>query len=77
MKFQDGVRVIPDSIYSTTPTIRTLVIRIANCPYELGHSGELVENFTKLTCLDITGYRIKYSTQLWLPETQIRRGRKV
>ena len=32
---------------------------------------------TKLSCLKITGYRIKYSTVLWLPEIQIRRGRKV
>jgi hypothetical protein len=36
-----------------------------------------VENSTKLTCLDIAGYRIKYSTELWLLELQIRRGRKV
>jgi hypothetical protein len=30
----------------------------------------------KLTCLEITGYRIKYSTVLWLLELQISRGRK-
>jgi len=38
-------------------------------------SGKSVENSTKLTCLKITGYRIKYSTVLWLLELQIRRGR--
>ena len=36
-----------------------LVIRIANCPDRLGPSGKFVENYTKLTCLEITGYRIK------------------
>jgi hypothetical protein len=35
------------------------------------------ENCTKLTCLEITGFRIKYSTVLWVLELQIRRGRKV
>jgi hypothetical protein len=30
-----------------------------------------------LPCLEITGYRIKYSTVLWLLELQIRRDRKV
>ena len=38
---------------------------------------KFVENSTELTCLDIAGYQIKYSTVLWLIELQIRRGRKV
>ena len=38
---------------------------------------KFVENSTKLTCLEINGYRIKYSTVLWLVELQIRSGRKV
>ena len=42
-----------------------------------GPSGEFLGNFTQLTCLEITGYRNKYSTVLWLLELQIRRGRKV
>ena len=63
--------------YSRTPLIRTLVIRIANYPDRLGPLGKFVENSTKLTCLEITGYRIKYSTVLWLIELQIRCGRKV
>ena len=63
--------------YNKTPFIRTLVIRIANYSDRLGPSGKFVENYTKLTCLEITGYRIKYSTVLWLLELQIRRGRKV
>jgi len=63
--------------YSRTPLIRKLVIRFANYPDRLGHSGKFVENSTKLTCLEITGYLIKYSTVLWLIELQIRRGRKV
>jgi len=46
---------------SITPLIRTLVIRIANYPDRLGPWGKFVENSTKLTCLEITGYRIKYS----------------
>jgi hypothetical protein len=49
----------------------------AGYPDRLGRSGKFVENPTKLTCLEITGYRIKYSTVLWLLELQIRRGRKV
>ena len=48
--------------YSRTPLIRTLVIRIANNPDRLGSSSKFVENSTKLTCLEITGYRIKYNT---------------
>jgi len=62
--------------YSRTPLSQTLVIRI-NYPDRLGLSGKFVENSTKLTCLEITGYRTKYSTVLWLLELQIRRGRKV
>jgi len=42
----------------------------------LGPSGKFVENLQKLICLEITGYRIKYSTVLWLLELQIRHGRK-
>ena len=49
----------------------------AGYPGRLGSSGKSVENSTKLTCLEITGYRIKYSTVLWLLELPIRRGRKV
>ena len=46
-------------------------------PERLGPSGKFVENSTKLTFLEITGYRIKYSRVLWLMELQIRRSRKV
>jgi len=63
--------------YSSTPFIRTLVIRIANYSDWQGPSGKFVEKYTKLTCLEITGYRIKNSTMLWLLELQIRRGRQV
>jgi len=63
--------------YNRTPLIRALVIRIANYPDQLGHSGEFVENFIKLNCLEITSFRIKYSTVLWLLELQITRGRNV
>ena len=55
-------------VYSGTPLIRTRVIRIANCPKRLEPSGKFVQNYTKLTCLEITGHRIKYSTVLWLLE---------
>jgi len=64
-------------MYNRTPLIRKLVIRTANYPYQLGSSGKSVENSTQLTCLEITGYQMKYSTVLRLLELQIRRGRKV
>jgi hypothetical protein len=40
------------------------LIRIANYPDQLGPSGKFVDNSTKLTCLEITGYRINYSSVL-------------
>ena len=46
-------------------------------PDRLGSSVTFVENSTQIYCFEITGYRIKYSTVLWLLEPQIRRGRKV
>jgi len=57
--------------------MRTLVIQTANYPNQLGPWDKFVENSKKLTCLEITGYRIKYSRVLWLLELQIRHGRKV
>ena len=55
-----------------------MVIRLADYPDRLGPSDKSVENSTKLTCLEISGYRIKYSSAvLWLIELQIRRRRKV
>jgi hypothetical protein len=54
-----------------------LAIQIANFPDKLGPSGTFVENSTKLTCLEITGYQMKYSTVLQLLELQIRLGQKV
>jgi len=52
-------------------------MRVSNYPEWFGLSGKFVENYTKLTCLEITSYRIKYSTVLWLLELQIRCGRNV
>jgi hypothetical protein len=46
-------------------------------PDRLGPAGKSVYISTKVTCLEITGYQIKYSTVLWLLELQIWRGRKV
>ena len=63
-------------MYSRTPLIRSLAIRIANYPDRFGPSDKSVVNSTKLTCLEITGYQIKYSTVLWLLELQIWCGRK-
>ena len=40
----------------------------AGYPDRLVSSGKFVENSTKLTCLEITGFRIEYSTVLWLLE---------
>jgi hypothetical protein len=62
---------------SRTPLIRTLVIPIADYPDRLRHSRKFVENSTKVTCLEISGYRVKYSTVLWLLKLQIRRSLKV
>jgi len=47
-----------------------LVIHIAHYQVRLCPSGKYVENSTKLTCLEITGNLIKYSTVLWLLELQ-------
>ena len=49
----------------------------AGYPDRLGPSAKFVEDSTKLTCLENTGYGIKNSTVLWLLQLQIRRGRKV
>jgi len=62
---------------SRTPLIRTLVIRNADYPDQLGPSSKFVENSAKLTFLEITGYQIKYSTVLGLVELQMSRGREV
>jgi len=50
--------------YSRSPLIWMLVIHITNYLYWLGLLGQFVENSTKLTCLEITGYWIKYNTVL-------------
>jgi hypothetical protein len=47
-----------------TPLIRTPVIRIVNFPDRLDPSGKFFENSTKLTRLEINGYRIKYSSDM-------------
>ena len=47
--------------YSRTPLIRKLAFRIANYPDRFVPSGKSVENSTKLTCLESTGYHIEYS----------------
>jgi len=49
----------------------------AGYPDQLCPTGKSVVNSTKLTCLEITGYRIKYSAVLWLLQLQIRLSRKV
>jgi hypothetical protein len=46
-------------------------------PDSLGNSGKFVEKSTKLTFLGITGYRIKYSTVLWLLELHMGLVRRV
>jgi hypothetical protein len=49
-----------------------LVIQIANYLDHLGPKGKFVENSTKITCLEISGYRMKFGTELWILELQIR-----
>jgi len=61
-------------MYSRTPLIPTLVIQIANYPVRLGPSGKFVDNSTKLTCLEVGGYRIVYSTVLWFIERNFKSG---
>ena len=63
--------------YHRTPLIRKLVFRISNYSDRLGTSCKSVYNSTKIICLEITAYRIKYSTVLWFLELQDRCGRKV
>jgi len=57
------------SWYSKTPLIRTLVIQITNYPGRFDPSVKFGENPTKRTCLQITGYGIKYSTVLLASRT--------
>jgi hypothetical protein len=49
-----------------------LVIWIANYPDRHGPLDKIVKNSTKLTCLEISSYQIKYSKILWLLELQIK-----
>ena len=63
--------------YSINPVIRTLLIRTANYPNQLGPSGKFVDNSTKLTCLENTSYWIRYITVLHFIELQIRHFRGV
>ena len=49
----------------------------AGYPNQFGPSGKFVENSIKVTCLEISIYRIQYSTALWLLEAPVRRGRQV
>ena len=62
------VYVIADAKYSRTPLIRTLVIQIG-----LVLRVNLSRILQKLTCHEITSFRMKYSTVLWLLELEIRR----
>jgi hypothetical protein len=79
---QDGAH------FTATQLVRAGVFLCSLCTVELHHpnagyqdrlglTGKFVENSTKLTFLEITGYRIKYNTVVWFLELQIRRGRKV
>jgi uncharacterized sodium:solute symporter family permease YidK len=74
---QYNAHIITKQKYIRTPRIPKLVVRIANYLDRLSPSGIFVENYKKLTWLEITGYWIKYSIVLWLLEHQIRRGRKL
>jgi hypothetical protein len=59
-------------VYYRNPLIHILVNWIASYPDHLGRLGKFVKNSTKPTCLEITGYQIKYCTVLWLLELHIR-----
>ena len=60
--------------HSRIPLIGTLAI--ADHRDHLGPSVKFVDNSIELTCLEITGYWLKYSTVLWLIELQIRCGER-
>ena len=61
----------------------TIVWDVESCTVELHLSQHWLSGsawpfvYSKPTWLEIAGYRIKYSTVLWLLELHIRRGRKV
>lgn len=63
--------------YSRTPLMRTLVIRTASYRLRLRGLAKFVDNSTKPTCLEITGYRTKCGTALLLLKLRVGRGRKV
>jgi hypothetical protein len=75
--FASHVRHIVIADCRTSKGIVELTYPDAGYPERLSPSGKFVANFTKLTCLEIAGYQIKYNTVLWLLELQIRGGRKV
>jgi len=54
-----------DSLQSLVITVNSPYLN-AGYPDQLGPSGKFVENSTKLTGLEITSYRIKYSTVLFV-----------
>ena len=64
-------------MFSRTPLIRKLIIRIINYPERFVSSGKFIENCKKNIFPEITGYQIKYNAVLRLIELQIRRGRNV
>ena len=57
--------------YSRTLLIQMLVIWFTSYWDQLVPLGKFVENSTKLTCLEIAVYQIKYSAVLWLLELQL------
>jgi len=64
-------------LYGRTPLMWALAVRTTNHPDWFVPLCKSVKNSTKVTCLANVGYRINYSTVLWLLILQIRRGRKV
>jgi len=55
-------------LYSRIPFIHKLVMQIAIVWISLALRVNFFYNSTKLPCLEITSYQIKYSTVLWLLE---------
>jgi len=58
------------------PLLRVLAIRIAIFPDPFGPPGKFVANSIIQTFHEISHYRIKYSTVLWLLELQISHSRQ-
>jgi len=73
--------VTPEVLMVPNGNIIELHLSENNFPDQLSRTGKIVENSTKITCLEIIGdqikFKYKYSTVLRLLELPIRHSQKV